>query len=129
MLQTISTSAAQQPFGPYSQAIRANGFVFCSGHAGVDPATDTLVEGVEQQTRQVLRNLSEVLNAAGSDLSQVVQVCVYLKHMDDFTRMNAIYEETFGAHKPARTTVEVSNLAKPGALIVMDLIALAPNGG
>lgn len=129
MLQIISTSAAQQPFGPYSQAIRANGFVFCSGHAGVDPATDTLIEGVEQQTRQVLHNLREVLNAADSDLSQVVQVCVYLKHMADFARINAIYEEIFGTHKPARTTVEVSNLAKPGALIVMNLIALAPNDG
>jgi 2-iminobutanoate/2-iminopropanoate deaminase len=128
-IQTISAPTAQQPFGPYAQAVQANGFIFCSGHAGVDPATDTVVEGLEAQTRQVLRNLATVLAAAGSDLAHVVQVTVYLRQMDDFARMNAAYEEMFGAHRPARTTVEVSNLAKPGALVVMDLIALAASDG
>jgi 2-iminobutanoate/2-iminopropanoate deaminase len=126
MIQTISTAAGQHPIGPYAQAIRANGFIFCSGHAGVDPKTDTLVEGLEGQTRQVLNNLQAVLAEAGSDLSQVVQVTVFLRHMDDYARMNAVYEERFGAHRPARTTVAVSELAKRGALVVMDLIAVAP---
>lgn len=125
MFEAISTQGGQRPIGPYAQAIRANGFIFCSGHAGVDPVTDTVVEGFAQQTHQVLSNLRIVLEAAESDLAHVIQVTVYLKDMRDFAQMNAIYAETFGQHRPARTTVEVSNLAKPEALIVMDLIAIA----
>lgn len=124
-IRTIATHAAPDPIGPYAQAVQANGFVFCSGIAGVDPATAMLAEDFEQQTRQILSNLRAILAEAGSDFAHVVQVSVYLKHMDDFARLNAIYVEAFGAHLPARTCVEVSNLAKPGALIVMDLIALA----
>lgn len=125
MLKIITAPDAPQPIGPYAHATQANGFVFCSGVAGVDPTTQALVDGLERQTRQTLRNLQAILAEAGSNLARVVQVTVYLKDMGDFERMNAIYEELFGAHRPARTCVEVSNLAKPGALIVMDLIALA----
>lgn len=125
MIKTIFAPHAPQPIGPYAHAVEANGFIFCSGLAGVDPATNMLSEDFEQQTRQLLNNLHTILAEARSDFSHVVQVSVYLKRMDDFARMNAIYAETFGAHIPARTCVEVSNLAKPGALIVMDLIALA----
>jgi 2-iminobutanoate/2-iminopropanoate deaminase len=125
MLKIITAPDAPQPIGPYAHAIQANGFIFCSGVAGVDPTTQALAAGVEHQTRQTLRNLQAILTEAGSDLTQVAQVSVYLKDMGDFARMIAVYEELFGAHRPARTCVEVSNLAKPGALIVMDLIALA----
>jgi 2-iminobutanoate/2-iminopropanoate deaminase len=125
MIKTISTAAAMRPIGPYAQAVAANGFIFCSGIAGVDPATEALVEGIERQTRQLLENLRAILTEAGSDLSRVVQVSVYLSNMDDFAPMNAVYAEMFGAHRPARTCVEVSRLAKPGALVVMELIALA----
>jgi 2-iminobutanoate/2-iminopropanoate deaminase len=125
MIKTIFAPHAPQPIGPYAHAVEANGFIFCSGLAGVDPATNMLSEDFEQQTRQLLNNLHTILAEARSDFSHVVQVSVYLKHIDDFARMNAIYAETFGVHIPARTCVEVSNLAKPGALIVMDLIALA----
>lgn len=124
MLKIIHTDAGQQPIGPYAQAIQANGFIFCSGHAGVDPRTGAVVAGIEAQTRQVLANLRAVLSEAGSDLSQVVQVTVYLKQMADFATMNATYAATFGSHQPARTTVAVSELAKEGALVVMDLIAV-----
>ena len=124
-IKIIATHAVPDPIGPYAQAVQANGFIFCSGIAGVDPATNTLSEDFEQQTRQLLSNLRALLAEAGSDFAQVVQVSVYLKHMDDFARLNALYAEAFGAHRPARTCVEVSNLAKHGALIVMDLIALA----
>ncbi|MBA2682830.1 MAG: hypothetical protein H0U76_31105 [Ktedonobacteraceae bacterium] len=125
-MERIYTATGQQPIGPYAQAIRANGFIFCAGHAGVDPQTGQVVDGITNQTRQVLHNLAVVLQEAGSDLTQVVQVSVFLRDMGEFSRMNAAYEEIFGAHQPARTTVEVSNLAKEGALIVVDLIALAP---
>ncbi len=125
MLKTITARGAPEPIGPYAHAIQANGFIFCSGVAGVDPTTRTLVDGLELQTRQILSNLQAILAEVSSDLAHVVQVSVYLKHMDDFERMNAIYAETFGAHRPARTCVEVSALAKRGALVVMDLIAVA----
>jgi reactive intermediate/imine deaminase len=125
MIKTIHTAAAMRPIGPYAQAVAANGFIFCSGITGVDPATEALVDGIERQTRQLLDNLHAILTEAGSDLSRVVQVSVYLSNMDDFAPMNAMYAELFGAHRPARTCVEVSRLAKPGALVVMDLIALA----
>ncbi|MBA3823947.1 MAG: deaminase [Ktedonobacterales bacterium] len=125
-MQVITTLNAQSPIGPYAQAIVANGFLFCSGHAGVDPHINQIVEGIEPQTRQVLHNLHAVLVAAGATLYHVVQVTVYLKQMDDFTSMNAIYARMFGDHKPARTTIAVSALAKPGALVVMDRIAVVP---
>jgi len=125
MLETITTPTGQRPFGPYAQAIRANGFIFCSGHSGVDPVTDTLVPGgITQQTRQVLANLRAVLLAAGSDLAHVVKVTVYLHDMADFAQMNEVYAEEFGSHQPARTAIEVAQLAKPGAVVVMDLIAV-----
>lgn len=124
-MQMIATDAAQQPIGPYAQAIKANGFIFCSGHAGVDPRSDAVLEGIGPQTRQVLLNLQTVLAAAGSTLAHVAQVTVYLKNMDDFAEMNALYAEMFAGHTPARTTVAVRDLAKPGALIVMDLVAIA----
>jgi len=122
-MEIVSTDAAPAAIGPYSQAIVANGFVFCSGQIAIDPATGQMVPWViEDQTRQVLRNLAAVLEAAGSSLDQVVKVTVFLQSMDDFARMNAVYAEAFGEHAPARAAVEVRRLPKD-VLVEMDAIA------
>lgn len=124
MLKSIHSPNGQKPIGPYAQAVVANGFVFCSGTAGVDPKTGKLVRGLENQTRQVFKNLNEALHAAHSDISKVIKVTVFLKNMKDFEKMNAVYKKIFRKHTPARTTIEVSNLAKKGALIVAESIAV-----
>jgi len=111
-MKFIQTDKAPGAIGPYSQATVSNGFIFCSGQIGLDPQTKTLVEGIEEQTRQVIKNLEEVLTAAGSDLQHVVKTTIYVTDVNDFAKVNAIYEECFGDHKPARATVEVSNLPK-----------------
>jgi len=125
MREVISTHNAPQAIGPYSQAIRANGFIFLSGQIPLDPATQKIVEGgVAQQTEQVIANLEAVLKAAGSSLSQVVRTGVYLKNMGDFAAMNDVYERFFPQAAPARSTLEVARLPKD-ALIEIDVIALA----
>lgn len=125
MLQTITTEKAPKALGPYSQAIAANGFIFCSGQIPLDPATGSLVQGpIAEQTRQVLNNLSQVLQSAGSDLSKVVKTTVFLRSMRDFEEMNAVYAEFFAGSKPARSTIEVSQLPKD-AKIEIEAIALA----
>src|SRR5688572_15599184 len=112
-LQPISTADAPSAIGPYSQAIVAGGFVFCSGQVGLDPATgDMVAADVAAQTRQTLANLRAVLEAAGSGLSSVVRCTVYLSSLDDFAIMNGIYGEVFGTHRPARATVQVSRLPR-----------------
>lgn len=112
-MKEISTDGAPKAIGPYSQAIVSGGFVFCSGQIPADPETGRLVVGgIESQTRQVLRNLAAVLEAAGGALSKVVKTTVYLSNMADFQGMNAEYERVFGVHMPARATVEVSRLPK-----------------
>lgn len=124
MFQTISTEKAPKALGPYSQAVAANGFVFCSGQIPFDPASGALVQGpIADQTRQVLTNLSNVLQGAGSDLSKVVKTTVFLRNMRDFDEMNAVYAEFFSGAKPARSTVEVSQLPKD-AKIEIEAIAL-----
>jgi len=123
MIKTVNTKKAPVAKGPYSQAIEANGLVFCSGQIGLDPKTGQLVEGVEKQTGRVLDNLKEVLKAAHSDLDFVVKTTIYIKDISDFGKVNSIYEEYFSAHKPARVTVEVSRLPL-GALIEIDAIAV-----
>jgi 2-iminobutanoate/2-iminopropanoate deaminase len=123
MIKTIHTKNAPEAIGPYSQAIVANGFVFCSGQIGLDSKTGELVEGIENQTRRVMDNLIAVLGGAGIDLSFVVKTTIYLKNISDFPLMNSIYAQYFNTHKPSRATVEVANLPK-GALIEVDAIAL-----
>jgi 2-iminobutanoate/2-iminopropanoate deaminase len=124
MLQTISTDKAPKAIGPYSQAIVANGFVFCSGQIPLDPASMTLVTGsIGDQTRRVLENLSNVLKHAGSDLSKVVKTTVFLKDMNDFDAMNAVYGEFFADNKPARATVQVAKLPKDAG-VEIEAIAL-----
>ena len=125
MREIISTKDAPQAIGPYSQAIKANGFIFTSGQIAIDPATQQVVTGdVAAQTDRVLRNLSEILEAAGSGLGKVVRATVFLKNMSDFAAMNAVYGKYFSTAPPARSTVEVARLPKD-VLVEIDVIALA----
>ena len=122
----IHTPKAPEAVGPYSQAVQAGDFVFVSGQIPVDPATGTPVSGdIKSQTRQALNNLSAILAAAGSGLSDVVKTTVYLSSMDDFSAMNMIYAEFFGAQAPARACVEVPRLPK-GVSLEIEAVALIP---
>jgi len=122
IMKYIYTEKAPKVVGPYSQAIVSNGFIFCSGQIGIDPKTNELVEGIEAQTQQVLKNLSEVLKAENSDLNHVVKTIVYLANITDYVRMNEIYGQYFTDHKPARAAFAVAALPK-GALIEIEVIA------
>jgi 2-iminobutanoate/2-iminopropanoate deaminase len=120
----VQTDKAPKAIGPYSQAIRTDFAVFTAGQVGLDPATGELVSNaVEEQTRQALKNLQNVLEASGSSLANVVKTTVFLKDMNDFSRMNAVYAEFLGAMPPARSTVAVAGLPK-GALVEIEAIAL-----
>ncbi len=125
MREIIVTKDAPAPIGPYSQAIRAGGFVFISGQIPVQPDTGLVVQGdITAQTHQVMKNLSAILKAAGSGLDQVVKTTVFLANLDDFSGFNRIYEEYFGEAKPARATVQVARLPK-NVLVEIEAIALA----
>ena len=124
-MQVISSKEAPAALGPYSQAIRANGFVFLSGQIALDPTTGEMVKGsIADQTRQILLNLKNVLKSAGSDVSKVVKTTVFLTDMKDFEEMNAVYSQYFAQDKPARSTIAVAALPK-GANIEIEAIALA----
>jgi 2-iminobutanoate/2-iminopropanoate deaminase len=125
MRDVISTPDAPKAIGPYSQAIRANGFVFVSGQVAIDPATQQVIDGdVAAQTERVLQNLTAILGAAGSNLQHVVRSTVFLKNMGDFAAMNEVYGKYFAAAPPARSTVEAARLPKD-VLVEIDVIALA----
>ncbi len=120
----IHTPEAPEAIGPYSQAIKAGGLVFCSGQVPLDPESGELVQGtVGDETRRSLMNLSAVLVAAGSDLARVVKVTAYLTDMGTFTEFNEVYEEFFSGEPPARVTVGVSGLPK-GARVEVECLAL-----
>jgi 2-iminobutanoate/2-iminopropanoate deaminase len=124
-MESIQTDRAPQAIGPYSQAIKANGFIFASGQIPLDPATMRIVEGgIEEQTGRVLENLKAVLEAAGSSLDRVVKTTVYLADMGEFAAMNEIYAKYFGATKPARATVQVARLPRD-VKVEIDVVALA----
>ena len=124
-MESIQTDRAPQAIGPYSQAVKANGFIFASGQIPLDPATMRIVEGgIEEQTGRVLDNLKAVLEAAGSSLDRVVKTTVYLADMGEFIAMNEIYARYFGATKPARATVEVARLPRD-VKVEIDVVALA----
>jgi len=124
MREIISTKDAPQAIGPYSQAIKANGFIFTSGQIAIDPATQQVITGdVAVQTDRVLRNLSEILEAAGSGLGKVVRCTVFLKNMSEFAAMNTVYGKYFSSAPPVRSTVEVARLPKD-VLVEIDVIAL-----
>ncbi|OGD27470.1 MAG: reactive intermediate/imine deaminase [Candidatus Aminicenantes bacterium RBG_13_63_10] len=113
MKKEIKTDRAPKAIGPYSQAITANGFVFASGQIPLDPASGEIVEGgIEEQTRRVLLNLGAVLEAASSSPADAVKVTVFLQDMNDFSRMNAVYQEFFPAPYPARAAVQVARLPR-----------------
>ncbi len=122
--KVVQTEKAPKAIGPYSQAIRTDGMVYTAGQIALDPVTGELVAGgVEEQTRQVFKNLQNVLEAAGSSFGHVVKTTVFLKDMNDFPKMNAIYAEYFGENPPARSTVAVAVLPK-GGLIEIEVVAL-----
>jgi 2-iminobutanoate/2-iminopropanoate deaminase len=111
--EVIATDQAPRAIGPYSQAIRAGSLLFCSGQIPIDPATGEFVSGgVAEQTEQVMRNLSAVLQAGQSSLKQVVKTTVFLADMDDFTAMNEVYGLFFGGNPPARATVQAARLPR-----------------
>src|SRR5512136_523536 len=114
MHEIISSPAAPAALGPYSQAVRAGDFVFCSGQTGLEPATGLLREGVAAQAEQVLDNLAAVLAAAGASLADVVKTTIFLTDMADFQTVNAIYGKRFSGAPPARSTVQVAALPKGG---------------
>ncbi len=122
--EVVSTDEAPKAIGPYSQAIKANGFVFISGQVAIDPSTQQVITGdVAAQTDRVVKNLSAILKASGSGLEKVVRSTVFLKNMGDFTAMNEVYGKYFSAAPPARSTVEVARLPKD-VLVEIDVIAL-----
>lgn len=124
MKKAVKTDKAPQAIGPYSQAIVANGLVFCSGQIPLDPATNALVPGaIEEQTRQVLKNVAALLAAAGSSLDDVVKSTVFLQDMNDFAAMNKIYGETFKEPFPARSTVQAARLPRD-VKIEIEVLAL-----
>ena len=121
--QVILTTGAPSPVGPYSQAIRAGNLVFVAGQIPLDPATGEMPEGVAEQTRLVLRNVSAVLGAAGASAADVVKTTVFLQNLDDFAAMNEVYASAFTDEPPARACVEVARLPK-GALVEIEAIAV-----
>jgi len=123
-MEKIQTDRAPQAIGPYSQAVKAGGFVFASGQIPLDPASMQIVEGdVRLQTARVLENLRAGLEAAGSSLERVVKTTVFLADMNDFAAMSEVYAEFFGATRPARATVEVARLPRD-ARIEIDVVAV-----
>ena len=122
--RVIHTENAPKAIGPYSQAISIGTMVYTAGQVGLDPATMELVPGgIEEQTRQVLANLKNVLDASGTNFGNVIKTTVFLQDMGDFAKMNAIYAEEFNENPPARSTVAVAGLPK-GALVEIECIAI-----
>ena len=122
--EIVLSERAPEPIGPYSQAVKAGGLVFCSGQIAIDPTTGALLAGdARAQTEQVLANLAAVLSAAGSSLSRVVKTTIYLRNLADFADVNAVYAESFPQDPPARATVGVAQLPRD-ALVEIDAVAL-----
>ena len=125
MKETVKTDNAPGAIGPYSQAIKAGGMVFCSGQIPIVPATGEFVsDDIGEQTEQVLQNLNEVLKAAGTSLQNVVKTTVFLADMNDFVAMNEVYSQYFGENKPARATVQAARLPRD-ARVEIECIAIA----
>jgi 2-iminobutanoate/2-iminopropanoate deaminase len=125
MKKEILTKEAPAPIGPYSQAIDAGSFVFCSGQIPLDPVSGEIIGtgDVEAQTRQVMKNIAAVLKEAGADFNKVVKTTIFLKSMGDFPKVNSIYGEFFQAPYPARSTVEVARLPKDVLVEIEVIIA------
>jgi 2-iminobutanoate/2-iminopropanoate deaminase len=122
-ITAVSTPGAPRAIGPYSQGIRAGGFLFTAGQVGFDPASGELVDGgISEQTERVLQNIRSILESAGANLSQVVKTTVFLVDMADFAAMNEVYARAFGDHRPARSTVAVAALPR-GARVEIEAVA------
>jgi 2-iminobutanoate/2-iminopropanoate deaminase len=122
-ITAVSTPGAPRAIGPYSQGIRAGGFLFTAGQVGFDPASGELVDGgISEQTERVLQNIRSILESAGANLSQVVKTTVFLVDMADFAAMNEVYARAFGDHRPARSTVAVAGLPR-GARVEIEAVA------
>ncbi len=119
----IATDKAPAAIGPYSQAIEVNGIVYCSGQIPVDPATGVIPEGVEAQAHQAFKNVSNLLEAAGSSMANVIRTMVFIQNMDDFAKINEIYAEYFPQPFPARSCVQVAKLPK-GVLLEVEATAV-----
>ena len=125
--QAVSSDQAPAALGPYSQAIVAGGFVFCSGTAGIDPATGTAGDGIEAQTEQALRNLAAILQAAGTSMASVVKTTIFYSDVEDFARLNEVYARHMPDPPPARSAP--ANVRLPhGLLVSIDAIAALPTG-
>jgi len=125
MKEIVTAEKGPKAIGPYSQAVKANGFIFTAGQVALDPATGQMSQGgVAAETARVLENLKAVVEAAGSSLEQAVKVTVYLKDMSDFAAMNEVYARYFSKNPPARSTIEAVRLPRE-ARVEMDLVALA----
>jgi len=126
---TVQADKAPKALGPYSVAVKAGHFVYTAGQIGIDPVTGNVVEGgIEAETRQVLTNLKHVLEAAGTSLARVVKTTVFLRDINDFARMNAVYGEFFTAEFPARSAVQVAALPK-GVAVEIEAVALLEDDG
>ncbi|MFC0265337.1 Rid family detoxifying hydrolase [Alloscardovia macacae] len=138
MIEEVSTPQAPQALGAYSQAVKANGFVFVSGQLGIDPATGELAgKSAALQTHQAMKNISAILEAAGSSMDKVVRATIYMQNASDFAEINGVYAQYFGgsedgdegdgarAVKPARVAFGSNVIPKPGAVVEIDAIAVA----
>lgn len=124
--EVVRTEGAPEALGPYSQALAVDGWIFCSGQIPLDPATGEVVgEDTAEQTDRVMRNLAAVLEAAGASLARVVKTTVFLADIADFQAMNGVYARHFGAHRPARATVQAGGLPK-GVKVEIECVARAP---
>lgn len=126
-MKSIHTNQAPAAIGPYSQAIEANGMIFASGQIPIDPATGQFVEGsIQEQTRQALTNARNILQAAGTDMENVIKTTVYLSDIQNFAAMNEVYAQFFTEPFPARSAVAVKDLPK-GALVEIEVLAIKPD--
>jgi len=125
MKEVVTTDRGPKPIGPYSQAVKTNGFLYLSGQVALDPKTNEMSTGdIRQQTERVLENIKGILEAAGSNLHHVIKTTVFLKDMNEFPAMNDVYARYFTAAPPARSTVQVTRLPKD-ALVEIEVIAAA----
>ena len=126
-MKSIHTNQAPAAIGPYSHAIEANGMIFASGQIPIDPATGQFVEGgIQEQTRQALTNARNILQAAGTDMENVIKTTVYLSDINNFAAMNEVYAQFFTEPFPARSAVAVKDLPK-GALVEIEVLAIKPD--
>ncbi|MBV8399384.1 MAG: RidA family protein [Acetobacteraceae bacterium] len=124
-MRVINTNAAPKAIGPYSQAIIVDGWLYSSGQIPLRPDGELSARGIEEQTEQVFDNLAAVLREAGATLNDVVKTTVFVQDLNDFARLNAVYERRFGTHKPARSTVQVARLPRD-ALVEIEVVCRLP---